>query len=65
MQASIVENPIAAMRTAARRDRGSPLRLWPSLANAWLRCAERDMAETVQWIGHPGVLEDFRCASRG
>jgi hypothetical protein len=64
MQVSIVENPVAAMGGAAPRDRVSRLRLWPSLVKFWLRRAERETAEAVQWVGHPGVLEDFRYASR-
>jgi hypothetical protein len=64
MQASIVENPVAAMGGAAPRDRVSCLWLWPSLVDFWLRRAEREMAQAVEWAGHPGVLDDFRYASQ-
>lgn len=34
------------------------------LADTWRRSRERQIAHAVYQLGHPGVLDDFRCASR-
>jgi hypothetical protein len=39
--------------------------LWPSLSGAWTRRLEQRIEDDLRWLGHTGVLEDFRSASRG
>jgi hypothetical protein len=67
MQVSIAADPIADIRADARRDRGRavPAQLWQCLADAWLRHREQRIASAVHRLGHEGVLEEYRHASRG
>jgi hypothetical protein len=41
------------------------MRLWPSLSAAWTRHLEQRIEDDLNWLGHTGVLEDFRSASHG
>jgi len=67
MSITMTTDPIAAIRTQARREHGQPLpmRLVRMLQGMWVRRYERHVARAIRTLDHSGVLEDFRTASRG
>lgn len=67
MYAIIAPDRIANVRNDARRTATTGtlvMRLRDRLLAPLKRRADREMAELLEQIGHPGLLEDFRQASR-
>ncbi len=67
MYAIIAPDRIADMQNAARHSATTgtlAMRLRDRLMAPLKRRADREMAELVEQIGHPGLVEDFRQACR-
>jgi hypothetical protein len=60
-------DPVAAIRAEARYNAMHPLpiRLWRLLVSARRRRAERQQAEILSTLGHPGVQSDYQRSCRG
>ncbi len=67
MSTAVIAAPIVASRANARPEQAAvrSMGLWPSLSEAWTRRLEQRIEDDLRWLGHTGVLEDFRSASRG
>lgn len=59
-------DPVVAIRAEARqaRELPMPMRACRSLMTMWLRYREQRLLRAIYALDHPGVLEDFRAASR-
>jgi hypothetical protein len=59
--------PTEAMHANRRPDQGATglTLLWRALIARWTGRLERRIEMDLQWLDHPGVLDDYRGASRG
>jgi hypothetical protein len=67
MGVSAISHPLSAGGAPARREwaLSRPWRLWPALIARWTQRLDRQIEKDLRWLDHPGVLDDYRRASRG
>lgn len=67
MGVSATSHSLIAAGTQARRAWGAPFpfRPWSALITRWTQRLDRQIEADLRWLDHPGVLDDYRSASRG
>jgi hypothetical protein len=68
MQIAVSADPVAALRSQARKQARAalPMRMGRFMVGLWLRHVERRMERALLELDHPGVLDDFmRACGRG